>query len=385
MRSLNLILKLTERCNLNCSYCYYFNGLDQSYKEKPALLQSHILVQIIDFLKNGINELKISHLSISFHGGEPMLMKKDKFILICQTLQDELSPLLEKLSFSIQTNGTLIDKEWIKIFEKFSIMVGISLDGTKEYHDKFRVDHKGNGSYDKVEKAITLMKEENYDFGILSVINPSNNPQILYNHLIRNLGINGLDFLWPDFTHDNLPTYPVTEYGKFVVSIFDEWKKDDDPSVQIRFLNSYLNIFLGGESFIYGIGKADIKENYLHLITIRSDGELSTTDELMSTDPKTTTFTNRNVRNTTLKEFFNLDIFSELTNAFTLSPVKCRSCLWEKCCKGGGMTNRFSKMTRFDNPSIYCDGLKMFYSKVFQYLIESGISLDIIKNRLITY
>ncbi len=383
MNSLNLVLKVTERCNLNCSYCYYFNGLDQSFKERPAYLSHYILKDIIYFLSQGITELGIKNLGISIHGGEPLLIPKERFISICEEIEHGLSPKLDNLCFSIQTNGVLIDKEWIKIFERFNISVGISLDGPQKYHDKYRVYHSGKGSYSKVEKAIRLMQQENYNFGILSVIDPTNDPELIYDHLITSLGITGLDFLWPDFTHDRLPPHPAIKYGEFITEIFKIWSKRDEPKVRIRFLNSYLQIFLGGSSLIYGIG-ANKNLEELHLITIRSNGEISPTDELMSTDPITTTLTHQLVQNTTLRTVLNLPIFDELTRAFSIVPNDCKNCCWEVCCKGGGITNRFSNKNRFANKSIYCDGLKIFFSNLFQYLVKSGIPYQEIEKRLLS-
>lgn len=263
----------------------------------------------------------------------------------------------------------------------FNIKVGISLDGPKEYHDKYRLYHSGHGSYSKTEKAINLLKQEKYDFGILSVIAPYNDPKIIYSHFVHTLGVNGIDFLWPDFTHNKLPLYPATKYGEFICGMLKEWTAHDDPKIRIRFINSYLNLLLGGEGLIYGAG-AD-QGNGLHLITIRGDGELSTSDELMSTDPATVTLTNKKVDEISLKNFFKLPIFEELTKAFTNSPDGCKNCCWEKVCNGGSITHRFSSQTRFNNPSIYCESLKMFFSKIFQYLIESGIPFSNIKERLL--
>lgn len=83
MQALNVVLKFTERCNLNCSYCYYFNGMDQSFKERPALLSIDTAIKVVNFLKTGIIEMNIKYLSISIHGGEPLLMPKNQFRTIC--------------------------------------------------------------------------------------------------------------------------------------------------------------------------------------------------------------------------------------------------------------------------------------------------------------
>jgi len=239
MQALNVVLKFTERCNLNCSYCYYFNGLDQSYKEKPAILSIPTATKIVEFLTQGINEIGIKYLSISIHGGEPLLMPKDKFEALCELLFS-ISPKLDGFVLHLQTNGTLLDKEWIDIFRKFQIKVGISL------------DHSGHGSYYKTEKAIKLLQKERYDFGVLSVIDPTNDAEIIYNHLVKTLNINGIDFLWPDFTHDRRPPYSAEKYGEFINKMFNIWTINDDPNTRIRFLNSYINLFLGSEGLIYG-------------------------------------------------------------------------------------------------------------------------------------
>jgi uncharacterized protein len=381
MKTFNLVLKLTERCNLNCSYCYYFNGIDQSFKEKPPTLKKDILEQIIVFLKKGIADFKIKKLGITFHGGEPLLIPKKIFKLICDRFYESLVPELLEFDLSIQTNGVLIDKEWIEIFEAYKIKVGISLDGPSYYNDIHRVDHKNRGSYDRVKKSINLLQASNYNFGILSVINPKYDPKILYDHFVNDLGVKGFDFLWPDFTHDKPLEFDASKYGKFINEILNCWVKDDNPEIQIRFLDSYLNKFLGSSGLIYGQGSGGT--NDLHLIVIRSNGEISPTDELMSTDPKTVTSIHKDVFDTTLKEFFTLPIFAELNSAFSNAPDDCKNCCWEKVCGGGGIVNRFSKDRRFNNSSVYCEGLKLFHSEFLSYLIKSGVAVDQLKSELL--
>ncbi|MFK8040659.1 MAG: radical SAM protein [Rickettsiaceae bacterium] len=383
MRTISLILKITERCNLNCSYCYYFNSLDKSFQSKPSIIPRNTLSQVIRFLSQGIRELNAQSLSIVLHGGEPLLMPKTYFINICEQIKQNLSPLVDNVKLSLQTNGVLIDEEWIKIFEHFDIQLGISLDGPQDYNDQYRVDHKNKGSYNKIIKSINLLKSHQFDFGILSVIDPERNPQLIYDHFINDLDLDSLSFLLPDFTHDNPPPYPVSKYGEFMISILHKWRMQDDPKIKIRFLNSYLNVFLGGNHLTYGHGLRLNDPDEIHLFVIRSNGDLQPTDELMSTD-STITFTGKNITNIKLKEFLEIGIFKELTYNFTHTPSNCSKCCWEKICGGGEIVNRFSKSNGFNNPSIYCEGLKLFYAEFLRYLIESGISIVAIKERLLS-
>jgi uncharacterized protein len=308
-------------------------------------------------------------------------LPKSQFVELCQALVSSLAPYLKELTLSIQTNGVLIDKEWIEIFKQFDLNVGISVDGPPEYHDKYRVDHKGRGSSQKIEQSIRLLQDLGKDFGILSVIDPAFEPELIYDYFVKKLNVKAFDILIPDFTNDRTPPYPSTAYGNFIVKLFHIWIRNDDPTVKIRLLNSYLNVFLGTSSLIYWIGTQVISD--LHLLTIRADGDLYPTDELMSTDPSTVTYTNMNVATHSLRECFQAPIFAELTETFNHAPDGCCKCLWEKVCSGGGVTNRFSKLNRFNNPSVYCEGLQLFYQEILKYLIISGISIDTLKMRLL--
>src|ERR1043165_6552217 len=74
-RCLQVILKIIERCNLACSYCYYFEGGDQSFKDKPAIISRETIAELAAFLRKGAIELKLTEIWIAFHGGEPFLIK----------------------------------------------------------------------------------------------------------------------------------------------------------------------------------------------------------------------------------------------------------------------------------------------------------------------
>lgn len=76
MSTLTVILKMAERCNLNCSYCYFFNGKDFSYKDRPAYITETNIDQLIKFLSKGADDLSINKIVFGFHGGEPLLFGK---------------------------------------------------------------------------------------------------------------------------------------------------------------------------------------------------------------------------------------------------------------------------------------------------------------------
>lgn len=74
--------------------------------------------------------------------------------------------------------------------------------------------------------------------------------------------------------------------------------------------------------------------------------------------------------------------FKELSHASENPPESCLSCCWYNICGGGSLINRFSNANRFDNPSVYCAGLKMFFSTLLQYLLKSDMTVERIKTVL---
>lgn len=155
MRNLQLVLKTVERCNLNCSYCYFFNGLDNSYAAKPKFISTQTIDNIVNFINQGIIELGIEEISIVLHGGEPLMQPKHDFIYMIEAFQK----ISASLSFVVQTNATLVTHKWTDLFKLYGVHVGVSIDGPENINDKYRVDHQGNGSYSRVLNGIKLLQD----------------------------------------------------------------------------------------------------------------------------------------------------------------------------------------------------------------------------------
>ena len=382
MSCLTVILKMTERCNLNCSYCYFFNSKDQSYKERPAFISNENSTRLLDFLLEGVKQLSISKVIIGFHGGEPLRYGKERFIALCNDFIDKW-PKEVQLEFSLQTNGLLLDEEWIEILQKYKVDIGISIDGPKVFHDVYRVDHFGRGSYDRLIEKIHLLHKMNARFGVLSVINPKIGAKNLYTFLTDELKVESFDLLFPHLTYDELSPYSMDEFAKFLCDIFDIWVLNNNKKIKIRIFISFLGQLLGGSRLLYGIGA--IKNPGLPLITVRSDGKLEPVTGLMHTDPNTVTNTENDINTTRLNDFLTSPIFQELKEAQTIMPEKCSECCWEEICGGGHIIDRFSIQNRFNNPSTYCSVMMDMYAHMTKYLLDSGIPESRIRNSLALY
>jgi len=135
---MNYTFYLTEKCNLNCKYCYEGEkGTNElSFSDIKKVLDREV-------------ESKSKACQISFFGGEPLL-KKDLIYEVVNYAEKLEKNNDIKFTYSITTNGTLIDREFIKLVKKKDFLVGISLDGNKETHNKNRYTYSGEGTFDIV-------------------------------------------------------------------------------------------------------------------------------------------------------------------------------------------------------------------------------------------
>jgi uncharacterized protein len=139
----------TDRCNLNCSYCYIPEDLRRNGRDMPL----EKLLEVLETLKAyfGATLPKGQKAQIIFHGAEPMLNKKAVFAAMDKYGEDFL--------FGIQTNGTLIDDETIKFLVSRKISIGLSLDGhIAGVADRLRTNRDGVGFFEQVVKVIGRLR-----------------------------------------------------------------------------------------------------------------------------------------------------------------------------------------------------------------------------------
>lgn len=381
-RSIEVVFKILDACNNKCKYCFYFGHKDRNFDDRSKyVINRETIVRVADFLKTGCNLLGINGMSIIIHGGEPLLQPIEDFDCMCQYLQSTVGEVA-KVTLGVQTNGTLISKDWIEVFKKYKIVPSISIDGFEECHNKFRVDYKGEGTYEQVVNGITLLTTDGNErlkkFGTLSVINPAYSAKKIYRHFVDDLGCRNMDFLLPDMNHDTLNEYldmfnvTMDDFGDFLCDLFDEWVADDDPKIEIRLFKELLLLLLGDKYSVLGDFGPCPREGVLPVVTIFRNGSLSVEDNLVSTR-KGILDINANIENTTLADFIKKPLFAELRRVRSNLPNTCERCVWAKICNGGATINRYSSKNDFDNPSVYCLVLKRLYARMASYLVNRGI------------
>lgn len=361
------VFKIAEVCNLKCPYCYFFFSGDSSHFEHPPAVPERVIVSVADFLRQGVNDLGLKRLDISFHGGEPLMVGKKHFRRICDILVDALADQVE-LRLNMQTNGALIDGEWASLLHDYRIGVGVSIDGPKHIHDQTRIDKKSRGTYDQTLRGIReLQQRSKYSIGGLGVIPEGIGAREIYDHLVRDLGITVIDLLMPIQDWRNVSPDTVKHVTRFYLDLLDIWMEDNNPAVEIRTLSDPLRAMLtdhGARN--YSVSLKDICDS----ITIRSNGDLCPDDTLssLSSSYQRTGF---NVARNSLTEFMVAEFWEDLRLAATEPSHRCVGCKWWGICRGGQAEHRYDDREKFRRESVYCDTYQEVFEDMYQRVAAS--------------
>jgi uncharacterized protein len=156
-----LILQGTPFCNIDCRYCY----LPQ--RANTARMQPETLATVVRrLLEDG---LLGAHLTVNWHAGEPLVLKPAFYRTALEILQP-LSAGGCHVVHSVQTNGTLIDAEWCRLFKQAKIRVGVSVDGPELIHDAFRKTRAGKGTHAQTMAGIKALQDADVPFSVITVL-----------------------------------------------------------------------------------------------------------------------------------------------------------------------------------------------------------------------
>jgi uncharacterized protein len=139
----------TERCNLNCTYCYIPDTMRRQGQHMSPAQVHDALARLKDYFATTVPAGQLPQ--IVFHGAEPMLTREAVFAGIEEFGSD--------FRFGIQTNGTLLDQEAVDFLTSHNVAIGLSLDAaTPAAANRTRKTWEGNGVFDKVVAAMELLR-----------------------------------------------------------------------------------------------------------------------------------------------------------------------------------------------------------------------------------
>lgn len=251
MKQLTFLVKpASSLCGLRCRYCFY-EDVAQCRETKSMGIMTRETAQHL--LRSAAQATQPGDvIQITFQGGEPTLAGLD-FFRDFLAMERELIPSGVTVNHSIQTNGMAVTQEWAAFFRANNFLVGLSLDGTREFHDALRVDPQGKGTWSRAAAALERLDKAGVETNLLCVVTGpmARSPQKVYQSL-KKLGNHPLQFI-PCLDPLEVPRgsmpYSLSpqRYGHFLCGLFDCWYRDWQAGryVSIRLFDDYLRMLAG--------------------------------------------------------------------------------------------------------------------------------------------
>jgi len=394
-------------CNLQCEYCFYL--------EKQALFKPGGTLRMSDRVLGALIAKYVSSqptpvVEFVWQGGEPTLLGIDFFRRIVE-LQKPFAKD-KRIANSLQTNGTLLDDEWCRFLKRHHFMVGISLDGPQEIHDRYRKDRKGRGTFEQVMHGLKLLQQHRVDYNVLACVarDTAARPLDVYRFL-RGAGTEfiqftpvvertagqqgaeqGLRLAAPSALTRRERQGEVTpwsvepeSWGDFLIAVFEEWVRNDVGKVFVMNFEWAVNAWIGNPSPVCVHARQCGRS-----LVIEHNGDVYACDHCVYLEYRL-----GNILSDDLAGMVRRSLESGFgVSKETALPGQCRECEVLAACRGGCPKHRFAA-TCNDEPGLHylCTGYrKLFlhirkYLRVMARLLEEGLPvsrvMDAVKGPLV--
>ena len=353
MPSVSLLIKpASSSCNMRCRYCFYADVASRREIANYGIMSPENLEIIV----RKVLEYADGEANFGFQGGEPTLAGLD-FFRHLTALQKEYNTRGTVIHNALQTNGLAINEDWARFLHDHHFLVGLSLDGNKEIHDKYRLDSAGEGTFDRVLAAAKLMDRFQVEYNILSTVNldvAKNIDRIYY--FFKKQRFRYLQFIpCLDELNGEPREYSLTPeaYGEFLIRLFRLWYVDlsSGRPVSVRYFDNLL-MMLGGyppES----CGMAGVCGSYY---MIEADGSAYPCDFYVTDEWRI-----GNILTDGLEEMRHSETARQFLEASRPVAEECRSCPYYRLCRGGCRRNREPLIPGGNNLNKLCPAFRAFF------------------------
>lgn len=358
MPPISLLIKpASGNCNMKCDYCFYMDEAEKRDKKSYGFMTDQTLKNVI--------RKTISHaeggFTLAFQGGEPTLSGIDFFKKAVEYVKQYNRNNI-KVNYALQTNGFAINKEWCEFFKENGFLIGLSVDGTKETHDKFRHNQSGKDTYDRIIETSKLFDDFEVGYNILTVINGETSKiasEIYKDYKSKGWGfqqyITCLEPLNEEPGKKEFSLLPE-DYGKFLVELFNMWYEDLQKGEQpyIRQFENYVMMEVGylpescEQRGICGI-------QYV----VEADGSVYPCDFYALDD-----YLLGNFNTNSLSEVDNKRKEINFIERSKCLDDKCRECEFLKICRSGCYRSRINQINYF------CEGYRLFFENCYDKIAE---------------
>ena len=353
------IIEVSTACNLACDYCF-------AKRNNPSIMSVEMVEKIIEALLkyNG----RGAETKFIWHGGEPLLAGISFYEAV---LRKQKSLALDGYVFtnSIQTNGTLINDQWIDFFKENSFGVGSSLDGLPGLHDAKRRDRNNLPTYDNVVNNLMRAKEKGLTIGVICVIDKNTVPHV--ESIYKNLKSLGLPFTMSPVTPNHgqdLSAQPLSpdEYSDVLIRLFDVWFDDPNPTIQVNPPHSIIQGLIYGGLPLY----CSVDDScFSKFISFLPDGSVYPCNRFAGDNA----FQLGNISEQSFEEALNSPKRKYLLSRTKESLEPCASCESNDLCRGGCAHHAYAFYGDIMKPDYYC---KSFFKAFSYYSKRLANSLD---------
>lgn len=355
MPAISLLIKpASSSCNMCCEYCFYSDVVSQRKVANYGVMDDETLELIV----KKVFDYADSVASFGFQGGEPTLAGLDFFKKAIE-LQQKYNTKRIQVNNAIQTNGLNINEEWAEFFHKNHFLVGLSLDGNKLVHDKYRLDHNKQGSFDRVLAAAKLMDKYKVEYNILTTvtIDVANNIEKIY-YFFKKQGFHYLQFI-PCLdelkSEQGKNSYSLTPmaYGDFLKRLFSLWYVDINTNkpMSIRYFDNLVTM-VGG----YPPESCGMAGSCSCYYMIEADGSVYPCDFYVTDE-----WNIGNVKTDDWEQMTGTETAKRFVEISGQVAAECRVCEHYQLCRGGCRRNREPISIGQNSSNYLCPSFKAFF------------------------
>ncbi len=371
-QAFNIMIKpVGSLCNLKCHYCYYLDKAE-IYRGKEPRMSEQMLEH---FIKEYIAANDVRDVFFNWHGGEPLLAGLD-FYRKAMAFQKKYADG-KHIHNTLQTNATLITREWAEFFRANNFLIGVSLDGPQNVHDRYRGGKGGASVFDRVIKGIMELYRAGVQYNVMATVNRQSEGRGLEIYqFLKSAGTRFIQFMPVlEHTKDGLIVDPQVQgariapwsvspqgYGRFLCDIFDYWVRNDVGKVFVNQFDAVLACWCGAQPGICALAQTCGGNSI-----IEHNGDLYPCDHFVYEGYKIGNVLETDLRtlmNSTKQVRFGVDKRNAL-------PDECLKCQWFFTCHGECPKHRFNTTDKGETGlNALCEGYKLFFSHVAPYMEE---------------
>jgi uncharacterized protein len=360
-----LIKPASSKCNLSCEYCFYHDIANNRAVADFGFMSLKTIEEIV----RKVLQFASGYATFSFQGGEPTLCGIDFFEAVVR-LQKELNINQVKINNCIQTNGLLIDNRWAKFLLDHNFLVGLSLDGPSEFHDKYRVDAQGNGTHERVKQTFELFDRYRVEYNVLFVITnlAARHPDEIYRYFKKH-NFNFLQFMpcidpQDDKRGANKYSLEPKRYAFFLKRFFDNWCADfmGGREISVRYFDNLVRMAMGiPHEMCSLLGSCQCQ------FVFEADGSVYPCDFYVTDQWKM-----GNIHENELMGLYESGNCRRFMQSSQIAAPACHNCQWKALCRGGCRRDRENPQTKELERNYYCESFSEFIPYAYPKLIEVG-------------